>query len=173
MECINHMPLSTWQHVHLPICQPCASTNMPTMCIYQHPKQCIISLMICLHHEPSATIRYLKKMSIVVLIQQYQWCSIIKYMPSMSVPNMYITMQQYHKMMNPIYVCQILHKTCANQTASRCLFQCTRKVPIMHQLQINNDVQHDPLINSPTICPNMQPNPHEKCMHHDINICFQ
>jgi hypothetical protein len=31
MECINHMPLSTCQHVHLTICQPCASTNVPTM----------------------------------------------------------------------------------------------------------------------------------------------
>jgi hypothetical protein len=134
MECINHMPLSTCQHVHLPICQPCASTNMPTMHIYQHAKQCIISLMICLHHEPSATIRYLKQMPIFVLIKQYQWCSIIKHMPYMSVPNMYITMHQYHKMMNLIYVCQILHKTCVNQTASRCLFQCTKKVPIMHQL---------------------------------------
>jgi hypothetical protein len=45
-------------HVHPPICQPCASTNMPTMCIYQHAKQCIISLMICLHHEPSTITMY-------------------------------------------------------------------------------------------------------------------
>jgi hypothetical protein len=56
-------------HVHPPICQPCACTNMPIMCIYQHAKQCIISLIICLHHEPSATIRYLKQMPIVVLIK--------------------------------------------------------------------------------------------------------
>ena len=144
-------------HVHPPICQPCESTNMPTMCIYQYAKQRIISLMICLHHEPSATIMYLKQIPIVVLIKQYQWCSIIKHMPSMSVPNMYTTMHQYHKMMNPIHVFQILHKTCDNQPASRCLYQCTRNVPIMHQLQIINDVQHDHLINSPTICPNVQP----------------
>ena len=39
IECINHMHLSIWQYVHLPICQPCASTNMPTMCIYQYAKQ--------------------------------------------------------------------------------------------------------------------------------------
>ena len=30
IECINHMLLSICQNVHLPICQPCASTNMPT-----------------------------------------------------------------------------------------------------------------------------------------------
>ena len=36
MECINHMPLSICQHVHLPICQPCASTNIPTMCHITH-----------------------------------------------------------------------------------------------------------------------------------------
>jgi hypothetical protein len=58
MECINHMPLPICQHVHLPICQPCASTNMPTMCIYQDAKQCIISFMICLHHEPSTITMY-------------------------------------------------------------------------------------------------------------------
>ena len=77
MECINHMPLSTCQHVHLPIFQPCASTNIPTMCIYQYPNHvhlpicqpCVISLMICLHHEPSATIMYLKQIPIVVLIK--------------------------------------------------------------------------------------------------------
>ena len=106
--------------------QSYAFINMPTMCIHQYANHvhlpicqpCIISLMICLHHEPSATIRYLKQMPIVVLIKQYQWCSIIRHMSSMSVPNMYITMHQYHKMMNPIFVCQILHKTCANQTSS-------------------------------------------------------
>jgi hypothetical protein len=66
MECINHMPLSICQHVHLPICQPCASTNIPTMCIYQyanhvHLSICqprVISLMICLHHEPSTITMY-------------------------------------------------------------------------------------------------------------------
>jgi hypothetical protein len=91
----QHVNMCIYQyanHVYPPICQPCESTNMPTMCIYQHAKQCIsiISLMICLHHERSATIRYLKQMSIVVLIKYYQWCSIIKHIPSMSVPNMYI-----------------------------------------------------------------------------------
>jgi hypothetical protein len=46
-------------HVHLSIFQPCSSINMPTMCIYQHAKTSVISLMICLQHEPSATIMYL------------------------------------------------------------------------------------------------------------------
>jgi hypothetical protein len=85
MKCINHMPLSICQHVHLPICQPCASTDMTTMCIYRYATMCIyqyvnhvhlpicqpcvISLMICLHHEPSATIMYLKQIPIVVLIK--------------------------------------------------------------------------------------------------------
>ena len=64
-------------HVHLLICQPCASTNMSTMCIYPYAnhvhlpiyKPFVISLMICLRHEPSATIMYLKQMPIVVLIK--------------------------------------------------------------------------------------------------------
>ena len=112
-------------HLHLPICQPCASTDMPTMCIYQHAKQCIISLMIYLHHEPS-------------IINKYQllfWSSNTNGICHIWVyQNMYTIMHQHRKMMNSIHVCQILHKTCANQPASRCLYQCTKKVPIMHQL---------------------------------------
>jgi hypothetical protein len=69
MEYINHMPTNmptcastNMPTMCIPICQPCASTNMPTMCIYQHVHlpnaKCIISLMICLHHEPSAIAMY-------------------------------------------------------------------------------------------------------------------
>ena len=37
MKCIHHMPIINYaKHVHLPICQPCASSNMiQPMCIYQ------------------------------------------------------------------------------------------------------------------------------------------
>ena len=63
---INHVHQHHASHVHLPICQPCASTNIPTMCIYWYSKHvhlpicqpCVISLMICLHHEPSTITMY-------------------------------------------------------------------------------------------------------------------
>jgi hypothetical protein len=96
-------------HVHILICQPCAT---------------VISLMICLHHEPSATIMYLNQSSVSsyhpihhvpsnsngILLAKYLSS---KHIPSMSVPNMYInmyhhlyqeitsTMHQYHNKMNP------------------------------------------------------------------------
>jgi hypothetical protein len=54
---------------------------------------------------------------------------------------------------------QILHKTCVNQTTSRCLYQCTRSVPIIDQVMTP---QHDHLINSPTTCPNMYPSIFQK-----------
>jgi hypothetical protein len=137
----------------------CASTNMPTMCIHQyanhvHLPTCqtsVISLMICLHHEPSTITMYQTNTNccanqVIPMVYYHQAYAY------MSVPN--ITMHQYHKMMNPIFVCQILHKTCVNQTASRCLYQCTRSVPIIDQVMTP---QHDHLINSPTTCPNMYP----------------
>jgi hypothetical protein len=36
MECINHMLRTCANCVHLPICQPCASTNMPNKCHITH-----------------------------------------------------------------------------------------------------------------------------------------
>ena len=74
------------QHVHLPICQPCqpcASTNMPNNVHLPICQTSVISLMICLHHEPSAIIMYLNQSSVSTMSS--------KHIPSMSVPNMYIT----------------------------------------------------------------------------------
>ena len=177
MECINHMPLSICQpcsstnmptmciyqyanHVHLSIFPPCPYTTMSTMCIYQHAKPCVISLMICLHHEPS----------IITMYQTNTNCCANQVIPMMQYHQAYAiykcTKHVYHHALvrqsdeshtcNPIHVCQILHKTCTNQLSSRCLYQCTRNVLIMHQLQIINDVQHDHFIKSPTACPKMQ-----------------
>ena len=127
----QNVPTMHNTHVH----QPCEKIqhpwNVSTICLYQHVNMCIyqyanhvhppicqpcvISLMICLHHEPST----------ITMYQTNTNCCVnkvipIKHIPYMSVPN--ITMHQYQKMMNPIFVCQILHKTCVNQTTSRCLY---------------------------------------------------
>jgi hypothetical protein len=62
MECINHMP------------RTCANC-VPTICLYQHsnhvPQTSVISLMICLYHEPSATTKYLNHQYINQTSQMY------------------------------------------------------------------------------------------------------
>jgi hypothetical protein len=62
MECINHMP------------RTCANC-VPTICLYQHanhvPQTSVISLMICLYHEPSATTMYLNHQYINQASQLY------------------------------------------------------------------------------------------------------
>ena len=72
-------------HVNPPIYQPCETTNMTNMCIYQHDKQCIISLMICLHHEPSIITMYQTNTNCCAN-QLYCLKAIIKQRPYMSVP---------------------------------------------------------------------------------------
>jgi hypothetical protein len=60
-------------HVHLPICQPCASTN--------HANYNVISLMICLHHEPITITMYQKSTNfcanqVIPMMYYYQAYSI-------------------------------------------------------------------------------------------------
>ena len=130
---VIHGMYQSYAFINMPTC---ASTNMPTMHIHQYANHVHLPTCQTMYHitrdmSPSWT-----KCHNHVSQTNANCCANqvvpIKHMPYMSVPN--ITMHQYQKMMNPIFVCQILHKTCANQTASRFLFQCTRKLSIVHQL---------------------------------------
>jgi hypothetical protein len=55
MECINHMPIT---------CANC----VPSICFYQYanhvPQTSVISLMVCLHHGPSAITMHLNQSSV-------------------------------------------------------------------------------------------------------------
>jgi hypothetical protein len=105
MECINHMP------------RTCANC-VPTICLYQHanhvPQTSVISLMIYLYHEPSATTMYLNHQYINQASQLYH--------PIHHVPKQVhqpCTEPQQDELQSrcvPIHVCHINHKPCANHT---------------------------------------------------------
>ena len=60
---IIHGMYQSYASINMPTC---ACANMPTMCIHQYANHvhlpicqpCVISLMICLHHEPSTITMY-------------------------------------------------------------------------------------------------------------------
>jgi hypothetical protein len=106
--------------------QPYASTNMSTMCVYQYANHVhlpifqpsVISLMICLHHEPSIIIMYLNQSSVSTI-------SVYQYIISMSVPNMYINMYLYQSS-------TVKHASIPQQNESSYMYakSTTKHVPI-------------------------------------------
>ena len=113
--------------------QSYASTNIPTMCLKQ----------VSYHSWYASTKNQVPQSCILInevsqLYHPYINTCTKHVLPL--VPSNYINHAPIPQQDEPlsrcvlIHVCQIYHKTCANQTTSRFPYQCTRNVPIIHQL---------------------------------------